>query len=253
VARWIGRRLARPGIEIDERTFDPGDAIEARALVDRSGRAWCVLPAVGGPAALRSLAGAIGWAARAEFVGERRGIDAALLADPAHSVAAEVLVRRLALCPAFLDAAGVRLDVRALQDLGVEEAMAPRRAWAYLSLAVEDARSADPRVDERWMRAVGRPALPDERVGVAETDPAASAELRGTALGLLIEERLRTRHGRRWFDERAAVRWLWELWEADADQTAEEMAAALDLGTIDPAPVLDACRPARAVRARPRP
>ena len=78
---------------------------------------------------------------------------------------------------------------------------------------------------------------------VADALMSGAAMLRGTVYGLLLEERLMTRFGRGWFRSEAARDDLREIWDAEPGQTAESMAASLDLGTIDAAPMLDRCRP----------
>jgi hypothetical protein len=62
-------------------------------------------------------------------------------------------------------------------------------------------------------------------------------------LAALVEERLLTRHGSRWFLDRSAATALQEWWEAEPGETAESMAAASDVGTIEPTPLLDRYRP----------
>jgi len=95
-------------------------------------------------------------------------------------------------------------------------------------------------------RASGGPATPAHRERVRDGDPAAAASLRGAILGLLLEERLLTRFGRAWFASTRARGWLTTMWEAEPDHTAEELAAAGELGAFEPTPVLDASRAALA-------
>jgi hypothetical protein len=98
-------------------------------------------------------------------------------------------------------------------------------------------------IRETLERATGRPMPAGELSAAAEAGPGWADELRGTILGLLLEERLRTRHGRCWIAERRAAEFLGEVWEAEPHDTAESMAASLGVGTIEPTPLLDGCRP----------
>jgi hypothetical protein len=207
-----------------------------------------VLGRAGGPAVLGAALGAFGEAARAAFLREVGGDSLWRWADPAFAVASRTLFRRLVLSDAFRAAEGVAGPPALEQDLRYEEAVAPRRAWTYLLLAtrsIEDpSRWPDPAaVREALERAAGRPPTPWQVEAAEDGDPRDAAELRGLVLGLLIEERLLSRHGRAWYRSVAARRELREFWEAESGQTAEGVAVALDLGTIEPTPILDRCRP----------
>ena len=168
--------------------------------------------------------------------------------DPAFAVASRVLFRRLASNEAFRGAVGLEGPEDLAVDLRLEEALAPRISWTYLLLAIRSesspaGSSSSVAPDEALRRATGRIADP-LRSGLRDaSDPSGAAELRGTVLGLLMEERLLCAVGRDWFTSRNARRILNEAWEAERQETAESVASALDLGTIEPTPILDRCRP----------
>jgi hypothetical protein len=194
----------------------------------------------GAAGATRAL-GLLGGAARLAFLDRARGA-AAHWTDPAFPRAAEVLFRRLALDPGFRAESGLgRGDDPALdRALRHEEALAPRLAWAYLSLEVEGRGSRES--IEVLERALGRPVIPGLGWG-ADDGAAASAAVRGTILGLLYEETLMTRHGRAWYSLAAAVRSLREWWEAEPDRDAAAMATDLGDYRMEATPILDRCRP----------
>jgi len=200
-----------------------------------------------GPGALRAALAAFGRAARACFVNDVAGPAGLVGADPAFEAAAGVLFRRLVLSPAFRSRFGPAADEGLDADLRLEEALAPRAAWTYLELArrrrSNEASPVDGEARRALRRALGRPAAVDELRDVLATDPRGAAGLRGTVLALLLEERLMSRWGRGWFLEPRAGTFLREVWEAETGQTAESVADGLDLGTIEPTPILDGCRP----------
>ncbi len=203
-----------------------------------------VLPgAAAGPVALARTLGVWGRAVRASFLRRERGPVAVALGDPAFAVAAEVPFRRLVLSEPFWDELGLggRVAEGLQRDLALNEALAPRRAWTYLSLALKPADGAQ--ADEALARASGLPPTVADRLGARGRDPYGAAMLRGIVLGLLLEERLLTRHGRRWFETMAARRTLEDGWDAEVGETAESLADNMDLGTIEPTPILDRCQP----------
>lgn len=197
----------------------------------------------GGPAALVAALAAWGRGLRATVIRERRGDGPFWIADPALAVAAEVLFRRLALSRAFADHFGLDGYDLWRPDLIFEEAVRPRRDAAAARLAFDPADVAGARFEERMRRAAGRPPWPLRFEASSRTDPAGIHRLRGTVLGLLVEERLLTRHGTRWFRDRAAGRFLADAWEAEPDGTAESMAGEMGVGRMEPTPILDRCRP----------
>jgi hypothetical protein len=195
-----------------------------------------------GPAALRAALGALGAATRTAFVAATRGGARARFADPAFTVAADVLYGRLAACPRFREAAGLPENAAALRALGLHEAVATRVGWVYLQTVLANVDARDEAFGRSIERASGGPVTPAHRARVRDRDPSPAATLRGTVLGLLLEERLRSRFGRGWFAAPRARSWLRSVWEAEPDHTAETMAAAAGLGEIEPTPVLDASR-----------
>jgi len=207
------------------------------------------LGALAGPAALRSALGQFGRSARALFVASLRGNAGALWSDPAFDSAAEVLFRRLVLNRDFREQHGPARNVELDRALRYEEALAPRLAWTYLDLVLRrsgrsgSATVRDGEIGRAFQRAGGRPATLDQRIRLHAGDPVGAALLRGTVLALLLEERLLSRLGRGWYAVPAARGLLREFWEAEAEQTAESVASALGVGTIEPTPVLDRCRP----------
>jgi hypothetical protein len=88
-------------------------------------------------------------------------------------------------------------------------------------------------------RATGRDPSPRN----VEEDGSGASELRGIVFGALLEERLLTRFGRRWFLDRGAARFLRECHLGEPGETVESMAGELRLGTIEPAPIVDVFRP----------
>jgi hypothetical protein len=233
---------------------DVGDLHEAETeglwpavRLDEDDRPVLVRGALAGPAALAAALGALGAAGRQRFLRRVRPADWHWC-DPAFSSAAEWLFRRLALGSPCLEWLGLGGGPPWLAALRLEIALAPRQAWAYLCLAAESITGAvDPppptRVEQLLALVQDRAPTPRERAAALDADPAGASDLRGMVLALLLEERLLTRFGRRWFLDEAAWRQLRECWEAEPDETAESMAAALDLGRIEPTPVLDRFRP----------
>jgi hypothetical protein len=208
----------------------------------RVGEALVVPGIIAGPVGLWDLLGVFGTAVRAGRLAEMRGTAAVRFADRAFAYAAHTLWRRLVLCPRFRAEAGLRPDDAEIHDQAFHDAVAMRLAWAYLQTVTTGIDPDDPEFETMIQRASGGPSTPAHRLAVSHRDPAGSAELRGTVLGLLLEERLRLRFGRNWFSRAEARRWMLEMWEAEPDLTAEEMANSLDLGTIEPTPMVDACR-----------
>ncbi|HXV75361.1 MAG TPA: hypothetical protein VD788_03515 [Candidatus Polarisedimenticolaceae bacterium] len=208
----------------------------------RDGLAVIVAGAVAGPGGLRDLLGSFGVAARAGRIADLRGTAAVRFADPAFAHASSTLWRRLPLCPRFRREAGLDADDWEIRELAFQEAVAMRLAWAYLQTAVTGIDGSSPAFDRIVRRSCGAAATPAERRAVADRDPSWSAQLRGNLLGLLLEQRLRLRYGRDWFSRNEARRFLVEMWEAEPEMTAEEMAGSLDLGTIEATPMVDAFR-----------
>lgn len=238
--------------------FDPGGPALER-IVPAGERLWpafrmtdsgpvVLLGHVDEPRGDYRILGRLGRAVRAEFLRSRRGARWRWC-DPAFETCADVVFRRLALQPFFFERFGVAIGDTGRRQLRLDDALAPRRAWAYLELTMENTTTAayglPPRqeVERALRRALARPGTPIERCRAMDCDPRGASELRGTALGLLIEERLLTRFGRGWVDEARAWDFLRDCWEAEPDETAESMAGALGVGTIEPTPVLDGCRP----------
>ena len=201
-----------------------------------------VVGGIGGPAALASGLGCLGRAARAGFLRSVAGPAAARWSDPAFSWAVDVAYRRLIRSRRFLAEVGLAWSPRIDAALCHEEALAPRLAWTYLWL-YRDGEPSQVEMEEGALRATGRPAPPAWRWSLEEREPDGASELRGTVLGLLLEERIKTRFGHDWYRTPSARRFLREIWEAEPQETVESMASALGLGTIEPTPVLDCCRP----------
>jgi hypothetical protein len=201
---------------------------------------------LGGPLALARALDAFGAAARVAFLRERRH-PSWIGADPAFDHAARALFRRLAISPAFVAWVGGEYHPSVVRALRLEEALAPRRAWTYLLLACQarSSREGPGRVEiaETLEQVTFRPANPLDASSARRGDPSGAGELRGMTLAALVEERLLTRHGSRWFLDRSAATALQEWWEAEPGETAESMAAASDVGTIEPTPLLDRYRP----------
>ena len=201
---------------------------------------FLVTGCIDGPAGLARALGLLGASARLAFLDEARG-EAGHWTDPAFPHAAETLFRRLMLEPSFRQRAGMHDGPDLGRALRNEEALAPRLAWAYLSLAVHRLRPSG--AAEVLERATGRPVTPGQRAAVTEAGPSVTGLARGYVLALLYEERLLTRFGRNWFFERAAGRTLREWWEAEPDVTASEMASELGVDRMEATLILDRCRP----------
>ena len=238
--------------------WDP-DAVRPAAIADSAEATWpelyvtpdrgpvILLGAVHGPAGLARGLGTLGLAARAAFLRERRR-EATHWTDPAFECSVDLIFRRLLHAPSSREWLDLGENPEAAADLRLEQALAHRLAWAYLVLALATTDDpADPPgeevTEETLERALGRPATPGEKAAVVDGDPRGAAVLRGTVFALLLEERLLTRFGRDWVRDRGARRMLHECWEAEPDENVESMAAALSLGTIEPTPILDGCRP----------
>ena len=183
--------------------------------------------------------GGFGRGARATFLSRLRGRDDLEGCDGAFGEAAEVLFRRLVLSTRFGSWSGLSPEGNWLADLRFEEAVGHRLAWTYLVLASEGVVGPTGRTAKLFERATGRPATPDQVRRTWDLDPRGAAVLRGTVLGLLLEERLMTRFGKHWFMDRGAGRFLREFWEGETGETAESMATTLELGRIEPTPIVD--------------
>lgn len=195
-----------------------------------------------GPGGLVRALGGFGRSARATFLSRLRGRDDLEGCDVAFGEAAEVLFRRLVLSTRFGSWSGLSPEGNWLADLRFEEAVGHRLAWTYLVLASEGVVGPTGRTAKLFERATGRPATPDQVGRTWDLDPEGAAVLRGTVLGLLLEERLMTRFGKLWFMDRGAGRFLREFWEGERGETAESMAATLELGRIEPTPIVDLYR-----------
>ncbi len=244
VLRRLGRRI---GADPDTGAIDlrPGQGVHRPELFFTGTVPILLMGRIPGPASLRTAVAQLGRAARWSFLATRRGTSVRWW-DPGFDRAAEVVFRRSVGTREFSEWAGVRVDETLLDDLRLEEALAPRLAWTYLYFSLHSGADGVPETDEveeRLHNALGRSPTPDLRGLTLRLDLGGADELRGTVYALLLEERLLTRFGRRWFLDPAAVRLLREYWDAEAGSSIEEMANALDLGTIEPTPVLDGCRP----------
>ncbi len=244
VLRRLGRRIGADP-DTGQVEFRPGQGGHRPELFLTGQAPLLFLGRIHGPGSLRSAVAQLGRAARWSFLVSRRGA-AMRWSDPGFDRATAVIFRRLVATHEFCEWAGIRVAERLLADLRLEEALAPRLAWTYLYFILHSGADGVPEMDEveeRLENALGRSATPDLRSLTLRLDLGGADELRGTVYGLLLEERLLTRFGRRWFLDPAAVRLLREYWDAEDGHSAEEMANALDLGTIEPTPVLDGCRP----------
>jgi hypothetical protein len=197
----------------------------------------------GGPGGVRDALAAFGRGCRFAVVRRLRGDDAALTADPAFDVAAEVLFRRLVLSSEFVRWSALAGRERWAADARFEDAVAPRVDGALLAVTRAPIELLAARSRETFARAAGRPSSPGRETRAWSRDPAVCDRLRGTALGVLVEERMLSRYGNRWFCDRSAGRWLFEAWEAEPGETAESMAGSMSVGRIEPTPVFDRCRP----------
>ena len=64
-------------------------------------------------------------------------------------------------------------------------------------------------------------------------------ELRGRCLAVQLAERLRARFGTRFWHERGASGLLKELWNTGGTYRAESLAADVELGPLDIAPLIE--------------
>lgn len=192
----------------------------------------------GGPRALRDALSAFGPAARARFVGVTRGRAARATCDPAFTFAAEALFSGILASRSGLRASGLPDDEALLSEIRLEKLIEARQAWAVL--ASED---APDRRAALLLRAGGRPLAPGEKDGLDHDERDPAARLAGISFAILLEERLRTRFGHAWFTRPEAGAYLRDLWAAEPDATPRVMAGDLALGTMDSAPLLEACQP----------
>jgi hypothetical protein len=160
-----------------------------------------------------------------------RGREAAWSGDPVWSHAMGAVFRRLLLNRVFPEWAGIDPAGGWRADVVHEEWLRPRREWAVLdAVLASDGRLV---VDGGWRRATGWNPTPGVRTRALRPDPEPAERLRGEALGALLEEHLLSAFGWRWFLDRAAGRWLTELFAAEPDGTPDEVARAYGLGTMD--------------------
>lgn len=215
----------------------------ATSIVPPGDRATVVLGSRGGVGGLLEALGAFGEAARGTLVSRERGGEALAGEHPAFRHGAGALFRRLAREAAFREFAGLREEPTIDEEVGLATALPPRVAWAEASAALE----SDPPSEtvRRWRRATGSEPDPDVRAGAWDRDPRAAAAWLGEVWSILLEERLRTRWGRRWFTEKGAASWLRDVWLAEPDSTPDAMAHEAQVGTMTADAVLEACRPPR--------
>jgi hypothetical protein len=178
---------------------------------------------------------------RLGFVQARCGEVAARFGDPAAGAAARTVFGRLLLSSRFLETIGVALSEDLEADLRLREAVVPRRDWSYLFGV--GAGPDEESLERSLERALAGPSTPDERRIPLEGDPWPASELRGRIWGLLLEDQLLLRFGTGWFRDRRALDLLCEIWEAEPACGLDAMAADLGVGTIEPTPVVDRCRP----------
>jgi hypothetical protein len=244
VLRRLGTAIGEDPDVRGPRLFRGEAALWRTATVAPPGdRAAVVLGFRRGLPGLLDALGAFGAAARATVVSRERGAAALAAEHPAWSCGAASLFRRLPLDGAFLEFAGIRPDPLLDDAFRRMAAVAPRLAWSEASGALE----SDPpsRASERYRRATGDEPAPSVRANAWDRDPVAAAAWIGEIWAVLLEERLRTRWGRRWFVARGASSWLRDLWLAEPDSTPDAMAREARVGTMTPDALLEACRPPR--------
>lgn len=186
-----------------------------------------------GPAGLADGLEALGRAARARAIRAAHGSRVAAASDPAFAAASGILLRRLVLSERFLAWAEVHEQSSLHEDLRFEETARLRLAWARVDLAGRATAGTDPVVHETLARAAGREPSTDLVIATWDAGCADAAVLRGAAFAVLLEERLRTRSGHLWFLDPRSPRFLREVWDAEGRESAESVADALDLGTMD--------------------
>ncbi|HEX6849996.1 MAG TPA: hypothetical protein VF139_01215 [Candidatus Polarisedimenticolaceae bacterium] len=213
------------------------------AIAPPGDRATVVLGTRRGLEGFLDALGAFGAAARATAVSRERGADALAGEHPAWARAAETLFRRLPLDAGFREFAGIREDPLLEDHVRLEAAVAPRLAWAAASVALE--RDPPARAADGFRRASGREPDPSIRAAAWDRDPLPAAAWLGAMWAVLLEERLRTRWGRRWSVARGASSWLHDVWLAEPDSTPDAMAREAQVGTMTADAVLEACRPPR--------
>jgi len=193
----------------------------------------------GGPRGLLDALEAFGRASRATFIGSVRGSRARVSSDPAFGFAAGFLFRGIVATAAGLGAADLPDDEALLSEIRLERVIDARRAWGRAAAEGTDrARRA-----AIALRAGTRRPGPGEEDEDAHDELDPVARLAGVSFALLLEERLLTRFGRAWFSRREAGSFLRDLWAAEPDDSPRGMAHNLALGTMDSAPLIEACRP----------
>jgi hypothetical protein len=201
--------------------------------------ALVVLGTWGGPKGLLETLDAFGRAARATFVAATRGAPALGRSDPAFAFAAGALFRGIGGTSAGLRAAELPGDDGFVEAIRLEKLIDTRRAWGAAA-----AEGASPSSRDAIARRAGaRPLSLAEGDAAAREDGDPSSRLTGLIFATLLEERLLTRFGRAWFCRPDAGTYVRDVWAADCDESPRRMARALSLGTMDSAPLIEACLP----------
>jgi hypothetical protein len=190
----------------------------------------------GGPGGLREGLAALGLSLR-----DRTRADSGAWpgSDPAFRWATSELFARIGERSRGIEAWSPPLDEATRRDRAFEASLVPRVAWA-MAAGEPAGRDAEAR---RLLRATSRPASVARFLGVGAIPAEPTARLRGVLLAVLLEERLLTRHGYRFWEAEAARTLLRDLWASEAQETPRSVASALALGTMDPSPLADAYRP----------
>ena len=230
----VGELWQRPG----KLSRVEGPAIERGArsascagVRGRDGGIVVSLAADGGLGAFRDGLDLLGRALRLVGVAEVRGRESAWSGDPVWSHALGAVFRRLLLNRVFPEWAGIDPASGWREDVVHEEWLRPRREWAVLdAVLAHDGRLLS---EGGWHRATGWKPTPGVQTRGLRSDPEPAERLRGEALAALLEEHLLSAFGWRWFLDRAAGRWLTELFAAEPEGTPDEVARSYGLGTMD--------------------
>lgn len=199
-----------------------------------------VRPVAGGPTSLATCLGAMGVALRKTFVGRQQSVANFYWGDPALLFGVQGLFRRLAVNPRWLSEYGIQVDAALAEGLLTGELLAPRILWAYVASAGSlDGGPTTEEIGMNWRRATGDGPTMEDRLLMESLHPPDLSRLRGLAYGLLMEESILSRFGRDWYRSTGAYRWLREIWDGETGQSAEQMADAAGIGTIDGSPIHD--------------
>jgi len=230
--------FCRPGSPADARSFapcPPGQVV------------WAACGAGGADGARRAF-GAAGSALAAHFCAESLPAARRRAFDPGLPLAWERLFESVWSAPAWLEESPLQLRAEeAAEAFRVRRLLTLRSVCSQViferALAALPGDSDPHGLAEAWAevreRATGCPHATAGYLLGADPEMASAHELRAQCLAAQLGERLRQRYGSRFWHERGAAELLKEVWNTGGTYRLETLAAELELGPLDVAPLFE--------------